>query len=204
MPVTPLTTVSFCPPTAEATTGTPHAMASRATMPKGSYQGTQIVTCAERIRAGTSSLGTWPTNRTRSATPALHASSRRRITSGSPSSSSAGGPPTTTSSASLMLRSASMTVSTPLRGTRRPRESSRGRRGLVTGDGANSSVSTPHGTTQAARRGTFIRSSSVTSSPQVAMTASTLRPMTVSALMRCGGLVSSLPWWRRLTVPSAW
>jgi hypothetical protein len=52
--VTPSTTVSIIPPTAEATTGTPQAIASSGTMPNGSYHGAQTTTSAERSNAGSS------------------------------------------------------------------------------------------------------------------------------------------------------
>ena len=45
------------PPTAVATTGTPHAIASSATMPNGSYQGAHTTASAERSNAGTSRAG---------------------------------------------------------------------------------------------------------------------------------------------------
>jgi hypothetical protein len=46
--------------------------------------------------------------------------------------------------------------------------------------------------------------SSKTSSEHVAMILSAERPTAGSSQRRCGGLVSSLPWCLRLTVPSAW
>src|ERR671917_210059 len=52
MPVTPSTTESICPPTADATTGTPQAIASSGTMPNGPYQGGHTTAAAERRSAG--------------------------------------------------------------------------------------------------------------------------------------------------------
>src|SRR5690606_25675827 len=62
-------TVSRWPPTADATTGTPHAIASTGTIPNGSYHGTVTSTSAARMRAGTRSRGTLPITCTRSASP---------------------------------------------------------------------------------------------------------------------------------------
>jgi hypothetical protein len=105
-----------------------------------------------------------------------------------------------------MRRSASITSSMPLRRTRRPSDSSRGRspRGAAGPSGVNRAVSTPHGTTAIRRRGAPIRTSSNTSSVQVASTRSAWRATASSARTRPPGLVSSAPWWRRFTLPSAW
>ncbi len=46
--------------------------------------------------------------------------------------------------------------------------------------------------------------SSWTSSVQVAMIRAQDAPISRSAAGRSAGLVSAVPWWRRLTVPSAW
>ena len=46
MPVSPSTTTSRMPPTAEATTGVSHAMASRLMIPNGSYTDGQQNTAA--------------------------------------------------------------------------------------------------------------------------------------------------------------
>ncbi len=71
------------PPTALATTGRPHAIASSGTIPNGSYQGTHTTASAERSSAGTSGRATAPSRRTRSATPAAAAACRSRRASGS-------------------------------------------------------------------------------------------------------------------------
>src|SRR4051794_18123339 len=92
-PVTPSTTESIIPPTAAATTGTPHAIASRGTIPNGSYHGAHTTTSAERISAGRSARETRPHRSTRSATRARSATARSRRASGAASSSSRGGPP---------------------------------------------------------------------------------------------------------------
>ena len=60
LPVTLSTTVSSIPPTAEATTGTPHAIASNGTIPNGSYHGVAATTSAERSSIGMSSRHTDP------------------------------------------------------------------------------------------------------------------------------------------------
>ena len=120
IPVTPATTVSSRPPTADATTGTPQAIASRAVIPNGSYHGTVTATSADRNNAGMSSWRTWPRNVTRSATPCRSATSRRREISGSSSMSPAGGPPATSNSVPASPLSASSTVWTPFRSTSRP------------------------------------------------------------------------------------
>jgi hypothetical protein len=81
-PVTPSTTVSANPPTAAATTGTPHAIASNATVPNGSCQGTHTAASADRSRAGMRSTGTGPSSRSRLATPAAPACATNRRASG--------------------------------------------------------------------------------------------------------------------------
>ena len=90
-----------CPPTAEATTGTPQAIASSGTIPNGSYHGTRRTASAERSRAGSSSRPTRPRKRT----PVLdaepcgpaRAAARPR---GRCRASAASGPPATSSSVS--------------------------------------------------------------------------------------------------------
>src|SRR5690625_4314353 len=69
LPVTPSTTVSVSPPTADATTGTPHAIASSGTIPKGSYHGVHATTSAERMKEGNSSRETCPVRWTLSLRP---------------------------------------------------------------------------------------------------------------------------------------
>jgi len=54
------------------------------------------------------------------------------------------------------------------------------------------------------RRGTPSATSSASSSEHCAMTWSTCRPRIRSYPMRCAGLVSCAPWYRRFTLPSAW
>ncbi len=99
-----------------------------------------------------------------------------------------------------------MVVPTPLRRTSRDAVRTRnGRPRSSTGpSGRNSSVSTPHGTTEMACSGTPSALSSNASSEHVAITWSTLRPTAGSIHSRSAGLVSAEPWCRRLTTPSAW
>ena len=101
--------------------------------------------------------------------------------------------------------------SKPLRSTRRPTASRRGRPedGSAAGccpasAGVKCSVSTPQGTTCTWSVGTPIRASSSTSSRHVATTASTWAATRHSRSTRSAGLGSASPWWRRLTLPSAW
>ncbi|OUD90792.1 hypothetical protein CMMCAS03_09580 [Clavibacter michiganensis subsp. michiganensis] len=216
IPVTPSTTLSVRPPTADATTGTPEAIASSGTMPNGSYQGAHTTTSAVRITAGMSAWETRPWRRTRSATPAARAASiRRRASASSPASAASPDPPTMTSSTSRRPRRAripraSIARSTPLRGTRRPTTMTR--IGCVGSASAASSyargvkcpMSTPHGITVMRAASTPARTSSAASSEQVAMTASARRPTPGSSSARAAGLVSSAPRWRRFTDPSAW
>src|SRR6266545_1543814 len=68
----------------------------------------------------------------------------------------------------------------------------------------NRSMLTPDGITEMWVRGMPIRPSSSTSSPHCAMTRSASRPSSRSRPCRLGGLVSSSPWKRRFTEPSAW
>ncbi len=176
-------------------------------MPKGSYQGTHATTSAERKSAGSSSRETDPRKRTRSLTPASLAMRRKRCSSGSPSSAGAGGPPATTSSAPGTSASAAMTLPTPLRGTSRPTDrilATSPLRAAVGPAGVKWSRSTPQGTTDTRRRGAPKRSSSNSSSLQVATIWSTSAAMRSSACSRSAGLVSDVPCWRRLTTPRAW
>ena len=181
-------------------------------MPNGSYQGTQTTASALRSRAGSSARPTRPRKCTRSSTWALRASARSRPTSGSVSTSAASGPPATTSSASgppLLTRPASAEIALPmpLRSTRRPTYTSRARPGVRSSAspiGRKVSRSTPHGTTEMRLRSPPRRSSSKTSSLQVATMRSHSSTRRRSTSSRSGGLVSREPWWRRFTTPSAW
>lgn len=190
-------------------------MASSGTMPNGSYQGVQTTASAEPSKAGSRSLGTAPSSRTRPATPSRDASSSRRRASGSRGSSDGSGPPAISSSAPGSRTSASMMVSYPLRGTSRPTLTSRtvasgdqsGETAAATPDraaGWKRSRSTPHGIAST-RPGSLPRaSSSVISSRQVAMIPSACRTRLCSTTRRCAGEESSRPWWRRFTTPRAW
>src|SRR5512144_907649 len=206
-PVLPSTTVSISPPTAEATTGTPQAIASRGTIPNGSYHGTQATTSAERMSAGRASRPTRPRKSTRSSTPCRSASARRRRISRSRPSPVRSGPPATTSSASGTSARALMRLPTPLRATSRPTNNTRYKPGCLASaapSGRNRVRSTPHGRTDTRRRSAPIRTSSNSSSEQVATIRSSSRTRCSSIAIRCAGEVSLWPWCRRLTTPSAW
>ena len=90
------------PPTALATTGMPHAAASRATSPKLSLRLGTTTTSAARYQLDRMWCGCGATNRTRSATPSSAARRRAAAASASPSTPLA--PPTMTSTASGMRR----------------------------------------------------------------------------------------------------
>ena len=82
-PVSPSTTVSNNPPTADPTTARPQAAASIGTMPNGSYHGVHTTRSADRISAGAAHGRTLPNSWTRSATPSSSANASSRIASGS-------------------------------------------------------------------------------------------------------------------------
>src|SRR5690606_3778234 len=149
-PVRPSSTESSRPPTALPTSGRPQAAASNSTIPNGSYHGVATTTSAERMSAGMSVRGTEPTTCTRSATPSSAASACSRTASGSVWMRERTGPPATSSSASGSGGRAAMTVSTPLRSTRRPTESRRNgvvpRGGYRSPSGLKSRTSPPQGT----------------------------------------------------------
>ena len=119
----------------------------------------------------------------------------------------AGGPPAITRSVPGSWVRAAMTSPIPLRSTSRLTTSRRersGSRGSTGPSGRNRLRSTPHGTTVTRCRSAPIRTSSKTSSEQVATMRSACPARNRSSRRRLGGLVSLAPWWRRLTTPRAW
>jgi len=205
-PVIPSATTSGRQPVAAATTGTPQAIASSATVPAGSYHGVHTIASALRSSAGSSARPTWPVKITRSATPLRSASATSRGAWQIPPCAPGSGPPTISSSASGTWRSALIAVPNPAPGVSRPTATSRGRRprGTAGPCGLNHPTSTPRGTTTVAGRRTPVRTSSSTSCLELASTPATLRPIAASSRIRCRGPVSGSGWCRRNSEPSEW
>ena len=92
-PVSPSTTTSGMPPTADATTAVPHAIASRLTMPSGSYTEGQTNTVAcdssgtTSLRGSMSEIHTTPSRRSRSSATSCSVSAAISGVSGAPAHS---------------------------------------------------------------------------------------------------------------------
>jgi hypothetical protein len=205
-PVIPSATMSGWPPTAAATTGVPHAIASTATMADCSWQETLTSKSAERSRAGIALRFGQPANMTRSEMPrALASQARLRCASGR-RSCACGGHPATTSSASGTPARASSKVSSSLRSASVVTASSRARLPRVAAgpSGANSSVSTPHGTTLIEFRGTPRQARSCISAELGTTTALAVRAIADSSRIRAAGASSFADWLRRSLTPREW
>ena len=200
-PVTPSTTVSIIPPTAEATTGTPHAIASSGTMPNGSYQGTR------HDQVGRAQEGRQ--RRARDASAQLEAVLDAVVGGEGAQAPGLGVLVQATRGRGRRRRRARRRRAAP-RGprsrSRRPCARRGGRRTAAAGaapaprrrsagpSGRNSARSTPHGATASLSRSAPRRMSSKASSVHVAMMLSAWATRSSSTARRSGGLVSASPW----------